>query len=172
MSIDIVVAQGKNREIGQGNQLLWKMGEMKTDMSRFRDLTIGTSVVMGRKTFNSIGSQPLPGRNNIVLTKDPSFESEAVVVAHSIDEAIELAKESSPIVNIIGGAAIYAQTLGIAQRIHATEVDADFPKADTHFPEINPLLWREIDREYHEADGDNVHPFSFVEYLYIGRDYE
>lgn len=170
MSIDIVAAYGSNKELGQDNDLLWQLGDMKADMSRFRDLTIGTSIVMGRKTFASIGNKPLPGRNNIVLTRDTSFDTEGILVAHSIDEAIEMAQEVSPIVNIIGGAAIYAQTLGIAQTIHATEVHAEFPGADVHFPDIDPIVWRETKREDHTVtDQSNQYPFSFVEYKSINR---
>ncbi len=170
MSIDIVAAYGRNGELGKDNDLLWKLGEMRKDMANFRKITLGTTVVMGRKTFNSIGDRALPDRENIVITKNEDFAADGVVVAHSIEEALELAKPEANVVNVIGGAAIYAQILPLAERIFATEVDADFPEADVHFPAIDSDAWQKKSEQKFESDDDNKYGFSFVEYERIQSD--
>lgn len=165
MSIDIVAAYGVNRELGKDNDLLWQLGEMKTDMARFRKLTIGGVVIMGRKTFDSLGGRPLPKRDNIVLTRQESITSSGdIVVARSIDEALEKADPNFRNVKVIGGAAIYAQALPYVDRIFATEVDENFPEADVFFPGLDPNAWKKVKAEEFPKDDQNKYPFSFVEY--------
>lgn len=158
--IGIIVAYDKNRAIGKKGGLLWNMGEMKADMKRFRDLTMGKTVVMGSRTLDSIGNA-LPGRRNIVLTRDEPIAISGVEVVHSFDEAYELV--GSDEIFIIGGGEIYRQSIGKADRIYATEVDAVIDGADTFFPEIDDS-WQLVKTELHELDESNKYSYSFVEY--------
>jgi dihydrofolate reductase len=165
MSIAIVVAVAKNGVIGADNRLLWRL---KTDLRHFRELTIGKPVVMGRKTFESIG-RPLPGRDNIVVTRDHGFSAEGVHVVHGLDEALALGRKlaearGTPDVMIAGGGEIYRQAMALADRLHVTEVDLS-PEGDALFPRIDPKLWRETSREAHPRGPDNESAFTFVDYL-------
>ena len=133
------------------------------DLKHFKRLTVGKPVVMGRRTFDSIG-KPLPGRHNIVLTRDPAWRADGVTVVTNLAEAIAAAgldpKTRADEVAIIGGAAIYAEALPIATRIHLTEVHAA-PDGDTRLPAFDPARWRETAREDHPAEEDRP-AFSFV----------
>ncbi|MBB5205488.1 dihydrofolate reductase [Inhella inkyongensis] len=130
----LVAAQGRNRELGAGNQLLWHIPE---DLAHFKALTLGKPVLMGRKTWESLPPRfrPLPGRRNLVLTRGGAIEGAEVV--RSLDEALGLLGDA-PELCIIGGAEVYALALPRAQRIELTEVDAEFPQADCHFPALGP----------------------------------
>jgi dihydrofolate reductase len=162
----LVAAVARNGVIGGDNRLLWRL---KTDLRRFRDLTLGLPVVMGRRTFESIG-KPLPGRRNIVLTRDPALSLAGVSVARELGEALSLAAHLVPAdradgaIMVIGGADLYAQTIGLASRLHVTEVELS-PAGDALFPLIDRALWRETRRERHAAGPDDEAPFSFVDYL-------
>lgn len=129
--ISIIVAIAKNRTIGHGNKLLWNIPE---DMKYFRETTRGHAVIMGRKTFESIG-RPLPNRLNIVITRDQSFTAEGVTVCHSLEEALDLARQKEKDeVFVIGGAQIYKQALPFTDRLYLTVVHKDF-EGDAFFPE-------------------------------------
>ena len=156
MTISLIAAMGKGRIIGIENRLPWRL---PADMKHFRALTIGKAVLMGRKTFDSIG-KPLAGRTNIVVSQDPKFHPEGVTVARSIAEALP-AEDSTDEIMVIGGASFYAQLLPRAQRLYITEIHHDF-SGDAYFPAWNPTEWHEIAREDHIADGDNIYPYSFV----------
>jgi dihydrofolate reductase len=165
MSIAIVVAVARNGVIGADNRLLWRL---KTDLQHFRRLTIGKPVVMGRKTFESIG-RPLPGRDNIVVTRDRAFAAEGILVVHTLEEALALGRKcadarGAPDVMVAGGGEIYRQALPLADRLHVTEVDLA-PEGDTLFPAINTTLWRETARETHQKGPDDEAAFAFVDYL-------
>lgn len=155
----MVVAYDKNRAIGANNQLLWKR-DLPADLRHFRDLTHGDSIVMGRKTFESIGSA-LPGRKNIVVSHHFKVHDN-ITFARSLKEAYDEAGNSD--VAVIGGASIYEQALDDVQRIYATEVHAEFRGADTHFPDLHAHGWRETRREPHYADGANKYDYDFVVY--------
>lgn len=142
--------------IGIENRLPW---HLPADMKHFRALTLGKAVLMGRKTFESIG-KPLADRINIVVTQDRQFRPEGVKVAHSIDEALTLASDQEEIM-VIGGASFYAQLLPRAQRLYLTEIHQAFP-GDAFFPAWDEGAWRETAREDHEPDDANPHPYSFV----------
>lgn len=131
--ISMVAAIGRNRELGRGNELLWRIPE---DLKRFRTLTRGHPVIMGRKTFESIG-KPLPERTNIVITRDPAWASEGALRAETIDEAIGMAafSDGGEETFIIGGAQIYALALSHADKLYLTLIDAEAPDADAFFPE-------------------------------------
>ncbi|MEE1657069.1 dihydrofolate reductase [Microvirga sp. CF3062] len=159
----LVVAMAENGVIGQDNRLLWRI---KTDMGRFRRLTLGKPMIMGRKTFQSIG-KPLPGRETIVLTRDGRFSAEGVHVAHTWEEAVakgeELAaKTGSDAVAVAGGAEIYALALPHVQTLFLTQVHTA-PEGDAVFPSFDRSQFREIKREDHPKGPDDEHPFTFID---------
>lgn len=160
----IVVAYDKNRGIGADNDLLW-MRDLPADLKHVRKLTIGKSIIMGRKTFESIGSKPLPDRQNIVLSRTPTGV-EKVITAGSLGAAYAMAQY--PII-IFGGASVYKDALPDVDTIYATEVQAEFPQATVFFPAIDMSKWQEVSRERHEADEKNKYAFDFVVYTKIEK---
>ena len=155
----IVVATDRNRAIGMDGDLPWGRG-LKDDLAHFKKITSGTSVVMGRKTFESIGSQPLPNRENIVVTSRPTGV-DGVLSVGSLESAYALARYP---ISIIGGGQIYRAALDDADVIYASEVDAKFSAATVFFPEIDLKVWREVSRSHYEADERNSYAFDLVEY--------
>ena len=154
--VSIIVAIAQNGTIGDKNSLLW---HIKEDMRFFRTTTSGHAVVMGRKTFESLGSRPLPKRTNIVITRaDRAFEG--ALTAHSLEEAIRLAEGDEEIF-IIGGAQIYREALRIADRMYITRVMHDY-EGDTSFPEIDPNMWVESARTDYPRGEAFEYPFSFI----------
>lgn len=155
MKIAQVVAMSRNRVIGRDNALPWHAPE---DLKRFKRLTTGRPVIMGRKTYASIG-RPLPNRLNIVITRDRDFHAEGVVNAYTVEEALRLASESmlGDTAMVIGGAQIFELTLPMTQTIHLTEIDLDI-EGDTFFPPLDPAQWREVARERHPGPP----PMSFI----------
>ncbi len=135
MKVSLICALGNNNEIGRGNELLWRISE---DLKRFKRITTGHSIVMGRKTYESIG-RPLPNRTNIIMTRDESFEAEGCVVVHTLDSALNVAASSdgSDEVFIVGGGEIYKQTIDMADRLYLTLVDDAPADADTFFPDYS-----------------------------------
>lgn len=159
--ISLVVAAGDDQAIGAGNALLWKL---PADMRFFKNLTWGMPIIMGRKTFASMASKPLPGRISIVVTRDASSMDEVQGVLHagSIEEALEKAKATDcKEVFVIGGGEIYRQLLAVADRIYMTRVHGTFPHADTFFPDWNSLDFRLVDRVDAEADEKHDYACSF-----------
>ena len=154
-NITIIAAIGENNELGLDNKLIWNI---KEDLKRFKKLTTGHSIIMGRKTFESI-SKALPGRLNIVLTKNKNFKCKNVSIASNIHEAIELTKDDEQPF-IIGGSEIYSLFINMAQTIELTRVHNSF-KADTFFPDINFGKWNKIYEE--KFNFDNL-PYSFITY--------
>lgn len=153
----IVVAYDRNRGIGADNDLLW-MRDLPADLQHFKMLTTGKTIIMGRKTFESIGSKPLPNRQNIVLSRTPTGIS-GVLTAGSLEAAYAIAQ--FPIF-VIGGESVYREALTDVDTIYATEVDADFPQATVFFPDLDMNEWQEISREHHDADEKNKYDFDFV----------
>lgn len=152
LDITIVVARARNGVIGNNGALPW---HLPADLKRFKAITVGKPVVMGRKTFESIG-KPLPGRHNIVLTRQEGWSADGVTVVPNLAEAVAAAGLDPRIrghIMIIGGAEIYALALPIATRVELTEVDA-LPEGDTFLADFDPARWEEIARVTHEADGD------------------
>lgn len=146
--IAFVVAVARNGVIGRDGQLPWRLS---TDLKLFRRLTMGKPIVMGRKTWETLPKRPLDGRDNIVVTRDAAFRAEGAIVAHSVDDALRIARDLADArgvdeVAVIGGAEIYRATLAAAGRIYLTVVDAT-PEGDTLFPELDPVVWREVSRE-------------------------
>ncbi len=158
--ISLIAAIGKNNELGKGNTLLWSM---PADMKHFRETTALHAVIMGRKTFESIG-KPLPNRRNIVITRDINYKKEGIEVVHSLNEALDLLPDQKEEVFIIGGGELYKQTMPIADKLYITHVDAEEKNADAFFPEIIPIVWNEISHEEHSADEKNPIPYTFSIY--------
>lgn len=164
MQIFLIVAVADNGVIGANGTIPWRL---KSDMRRFKAMTMGKPVVMGRKTFQSL-PRPLPGRTNIVVTRDESFRADGAVVTNSLEAARAVARadalrRSVGDIAVIGGAEIYAQWIGLADRLEVTEVHAHLD-GDTHFGPIEPVQWEEVARERHGADADNSADFSYVTY--------
>lgn len=153
--ISIVVAVAENGVIGRANGLPWRLPE---DLKHFKAVTMGKPVLMGRRTYESIG-RPLPGRRNIVLTRAADWSAPGVEVVHDLATALECAG-AVPEAAVIGGAELFRQTLPLAQRIHLTRVHADI-EGDTFMPPIDWSAWREVERTRREPDERNAHPMSF-----------
>lgn len=154
--ISIIVAIAKNGVIGDKNTLLWHLRE---DMIHFRTITSGHPVVMGRKTYDSIG-RPLPKRTNVVITRDTELQIEGCTMAHSLTEAVEMF-DSSEEVFIIGGAQIYNQAMPLADRLYLTIIDKEY-EGDSSFPKIDYNSWRQISCEKFERGEAFEYPFSFI----------
>ena len=157
----IVVAYDKNRAIGRNGDLPWGRS-LPADLAQFKRLTKGGDVIMGRKTFESIGSRPLPERENIVISSRPTG-IKGVLTAMNLPSALALSRYP---VFIIGGAQVYGDALKMSEidTIYATEIDASFPDADTFFPEIDMTTWQEVSRVHHPSDAENKYDFDFVTY--------
>jgi len=156
MIISFVAAMGKNRVIGKDNSLPWSL---PADMKHFKDLTIGKPLIMGRKTFESIG-KPLPKRVNIIITRDQDYKAEGCIVVNSIDAAL-LAAEGNEEVMIIGGAQIYKEFLPKANKIYLTIIETEF-EGDAYFPEYDIEEWKETAYEDHERDAQNQYDYRFL----------
>jgi len=158
MTISLLVACAENGVIGKQGQLLpWRLS---SDLKRFKELTMGHPIIMGRKTYETIG-RPLPGRLNIVVTRDPNFAAEGCTVVHSVGNAIDKATAAdSNEIFIIGGGVIFEETLPLAHKVYLTEVHAT-PDGDTFF-RYNKADWNEVDRQDFAADDKNQYPYSFV----------
>ena len=156
MKRSLVVAMARNRVIGRDNALPWRL---PADLAYFKRVTMGHPVVMGRRTYESIG-KPLPGRQNIVVSRNRDFHAPGCTVVGSLDEAWKAAGDA-PEVSVIGGTSIFAETLPIADRIHLTEVQAEVP-GDTYFPEFDRSQWSEREVERHGRDERHAHPFRIV----------
>ena len=154
--LELVVAVARNGVIGRANALPW---HLPADLAHFKRLTFGQSLLMGRRTWDSIG-RPLPGRTSIVLSRDPSFGAPGALVVHSLAAARAAAAGADRLM-VIGGAELFRACLPEAARLHLTEVDADVP-GDVQFPAWRRDEWREVGRETHAADSRHAYPFTFV----------
>lgn len=165
-NLSILVAMAKNRVIGKNNGLPW---HLPADLKHFKSLTMGHAIIMGRKTYESIG-RPLPGRTNIIVTSQTGYKVIGAIVAHSLDEALHLDIRSDTSSQncerfIIGGADLYRQTIALSQRMYITEIQRVFD-GDTCFPEYNPDEWDEKSRERHFSE-DKVTNAPPLEYHFV-----
>lgn len=158
--ISIIAAIGKNNELGKKNQLLWSL---PADMKHFKKITTGHTVIMGQKTYESIG-RPLPNRRNIVLTRDKDFKAEGVEISDSLEKTIASLQDSDEEVFIIGGGQIYKQSMDFADKLYITHVDMADKDADTFFPEIIPIIWNEVSHEENKKDDKNPYNYTFSVY--------
>jgi dihydrofolate reductase len=156
--LTLIVARARNGVIGRDNQLPWRLPE---DLAHFKRTTMGRPIVMGRKTWESIG-RPLPGRRSLVLSRDPHYAAPGAEVVASLDEALARTA-AEPEVFVIGGAQLYAAAAPRAQCLVLTQIDADFT-GDAHFPAPDPAQWHEVAREHHPASGERPWAFDFVRY--------
>ncbi|CAG4884944.1 Dihydrofolate reductase type 3 [Georgfuchsia toluolica] len=154
--LTLIAAVARNGIIGRNNTLPWRLPE---DLKHFKALTTGHPIVMGRKTWESLG-QPLPGRHNIVITRDAAYHAAGATVVNSLEGALHLANDAEELF-VIGGAEIYRLALPLADRLQLTELDADFA-GDTHFPDVDRITWRETIRERHRSASS--FDYAFVTY--------
>lgn len=158
MRVSLIVAMAVNRVIGSAGELPWRL---PADLAYFKRITMGKPVVMGRKTWEAIG-RPLPGRHNIVVTRNRAFAAAGAVVVHSLDAALDRIVGDDEVM-VIGGGEIYRLALPRADRIYLTEVKSA-PAGDARFPELDPAEWREVSRKDHGAQGDApAHSFVVLE---------
>jgi dihydrofolate reductase len=158
MTVTIIAARSRNGVIGRGNQLPWRIPE---DLKRFKALTLGHAVIMGRKTFASLG-RPLPGRDNIVVTRSADFSAPGCHVVPSLEAALAAAGRASEVF-VIGGAEIYARAMPLASRLQLTEVDVSID-GDAYFPDFDRSAWREVSREPGSTAGPDSLRYDFVTY--------
>lgn len=160
LRLSLLVAMARNRVIGRNNKLPW---HLPADLKHFKFLTMGKTIVMGRKTYESIG-KPLPGRVNIIITRQAGYEVPGATVVSSIDDALLMCEKIRSINGenfIIGGEELYRQTLKICQRIYITEIQRDF-EGDVYFPEVDPNEWKETQRDKHISENDANLEYHFV----------
>lgn len=154
--ISIIAAIGNNNELGNNNDLLW---HLPNDLKHFKALTSGRTIIMGRKTWESLPFRPLPNRRNIVITRDTNAQFECAEVFPSIESALN--STSNEEVFIIGGGQIYAQALPFADRLYITHVDGTFD-ANVFFPEINTTVWKQVSKEAHSSDEKHPYLYAFA----------
>jgi dihydrofolate reductase len=157
-SLSIICAMDQNRLIGNNNALPW---HLPADLAFFKQTTLGKPILMGRKTYESIG-HPLPGRQNIIITRNAGYQADGCDCCSSIDAALELASGHKEVM-LIGGASLYQQTLEKAQRLYLTHIHSSF-EGDAWFPAFDSKDWLEVWREDHYADEKNKYDFSFMKY--------
>jgi dihydrofolate reductase len=159
--VALIAAMGRNGVIGVDGGLPWRL---PSDLKRFKAVTMGRPVIMGRKTHESIG-RPLPGRQNIVVTRRTEYQAGSVIVAHSLGDALAIARSENPSgeIFVIGGGELYAEAMPMAGKLYITHVDAE-PKGDTRFPDIDPAFWRPVMREKIPACPDDSAAMEFVVY--------
>ena len=156
-AIHAIVAIDENGAIGRQGDLLC---HLPADMRHFKEVTMGNSIIMGRKTFESFPRRPLPGRQNIVITRDPKWAYPGVTVTHNLDEAIAAAQTDT--VFIIGGAQIYELAMPRVEVLHLTRIHARWASADVFFPKLDMSQWQEVSREHHVSDHRNAYEFDFI----------
>lgn len=155
-TINLVAAMANNRVIGRDNQMPW---HLPADLQHFKSVTMNHPILMGRKTFESIG-RPLPGRRNLVISRNPDLQLVGAEVFDSLDAAMTACSDADQLM-IIGGANLYAQTLPLADRLYLTFIDLD-TNGDAHFPEWQDEDWQEVNTESHQPDDKNPHHYQFV----------
>lgn len=158
--ISLIAAIGKKNELGKKNTLLWNM---PADMKHFRETTRGHTVIMGQKTFESIGS-PLPNRKNIVVTRNENFKHPGVEISFSLEDTLAQYEDEPEEVFVIGGGEIYRQSIEKAKKLYITHIDMEDKDADTFFPEIIPVVWNETSHEEYKKDSENPFDYTFSVY--------
>lgn len=154
--VSLIAAMAENGTIGRDNSLPWRLPD---DLKRFKALTLGKLLLMGRRTYESIG-RPLPGRTSLVLTRDRHWRAEGVVVVRSLGQALSFARDADELV-AIGGAEIYRLLIPFARRLYLTMVHTEIP-GDTFFPDFDPTQWADVECQSHPADGHHAYAFTFL----------
>lgn len=160
MKLSIIVAMGRNREIGRDGDMPWLRG-LPADLAHFKSTTMGYPIIMGRHTFESFPKGALPGRRNLIITRNRDYHRPGTEVVHSLEEALTAVEESEEAF-VIGGGTVYRQAIPHVDTLHITIVEQDFPEADTFFPEVDPEEWACVEREEHPADERNRYPYTFT----------
>lgn len=163
MKISLIVAMASNRAIGLNGQMPW---HLSADLKRFKLITLGSPIMMGRKTFEAIG-KPLPGRSNIVISRNADYQPPGCLIFTDIDSALRHCSDS-PEVFVIGGATLYHALLPVADFLYLTQIDKDFP-GDTYFPEIDAKQWRELERENITGDQHVDFSYSFIKLEHLAK---
>ena len=156
--ISIIVAMGRNRAIGRDNSLVW---HLPADLKHFKETTMGKPLIMGRKTFESVG-KPLPGRTNVVVTRSKEFSAPGCIIADSLEQALSKV-DGEPEIFIAGGGEIYRQAIPLTDKMYITIIDHDFD-ADTHFPKFSEKEWKIVEENYQPANQKNQYPMVFRTY--------
>lgn len=159
--VSIIAAVDRRMAIGFENKLLFWL---PNDLKRFKALTTGNTIIMGRKTFESLPKGALPNRRNVVLSSNPATQCPGAEVFPSLEAALQSCKEDEH-VYIIGGASVYQQAMSVADELCLTEIDSTAPEADAYFPEVSSAIWHEKSRESHPADEKHPCPYAFVDYI-------
>ena len=160
MSLAAIVVVAENGAIGKNGDLLC---HLPADLKHFKNITMGHTIIMGRRTWDSLPKGALPGRKNVVITRNQHFTAPGAEVYHSLEEALEATANDGDRY-IIGGGMLYNEAFSLTDTLHLTLLHASFPDADTFFPEINPAIWQCISQEHHEADEKNPYPYTFAVY--------
>lgn len=160
--IKLIVAKASNNVIGDKNNLIW---HLPNDLKHFKNLTTGHPIIMGRKTYESLG-RPLPNRTNIIITRDQNFIDDQIIITHSLEQAFAKANEIQEDVFVIGGGEIYKQAMEYVDVIYLTEVHHEF-NGDTYFPEIDEESFEEVERVHHMKDEKHPYSYSFITYKRI-----
>ena len=158
--INLIAAMDRNRVIGVDNKLPW---HLPIDLKFFKDKTLGHHIIMGRKTFESMG-KPLPGRTSVIVTRQHDYKVEGARVVHSLDAAL-MTTQGDDEIYVIGGGDIYTQALKFADRVYLSEVDIAVPRGDAYFPELPANEWQVADRRVHEIDEKNKYRCTFLTYV-------
>mgnify|MGYP003296582602 CR=1 FL=1 len=161
-NLSMIVAAAEDGAIGRGGDLIWRIS---ADLKRFKALTMGHSIIMGRKTWDSLPKGALPGRRNVVVTRDKNFSAEGADVYNSLEDAIDSCKGAETF--IIGGAQIYRQAIPMVSKLFLTRVYASYPDADAFFPEIDPSVWEVSSCEAHPTDEKHHQAYRFIDYCRI-----
>ncbi|WP_320150609.1 type 3 dihydrofolate reductase [uncultured Tolumonas sp.] len=156
MLISLIVAMAENRVIGRGNQMPW---HLPADLRHFKSVTLGKPVIMGRKTFESIG-RPLPGRRNVVISRSADWQAEGVESVNSLHAALALVQGATEVM-IIGGGQLYSEALPLAQRLYLTHIELPVADADTWFPDYSQYQWQQRAEELHDPDEKNPYHYRF-----------
>lgn len=159
MSLAAIVVVAENNAIGKNGDLLC---HLPADLKHFKDITMGHTIIMGRRTWESLPKGALPGRKNVVITRNADFKAPGAEIYHSLEDALQATENDSKRF-IIGGGMLYSEAFPLTDELHLTQLHATFPDADTFFPTFDINEWIEISREDHEADERNPYPYSFVE---------
>ncbi|MCM1006257.1 MAG: dihydrofolate reductase [Prevotella sp.] len=160
-ALNLIVAMSSDRAIGRNGDLIW---HLRDDLRRFKALTMGHPVIMGRKTWESLPKGALPGRLNIVVSRNPEYQAPGATLCNSLEQAVALAQSADSDPFIIGGGHIYADTLPLASKLHITHIDAAFPDADTFFPKIDDSLFSLIESTDPVTDPASGLTYSFLTY--------
>lgn len=162
-TISIIVAIDKNNAIGKGNQLLC---HLPNDLKYFKATTLGSPVIMGRKTFESLPNGALPNRRNIVLSRDPEYKCDGCELVSSLEDAFTLTNNEDNVF-VIGGASIYKEAISKADKLYITHIDHSFDGADAFFPQIDTTVWKEVSKTENNSDNKNKYAHNFVIYEHI-----